>query len=207
MAALIGYVLGSIPFGLIAGRLARGVDVRDFGSRRTGGTNVMRVLGARWAILVTTLDAGKGALAAILGRASGVDSEAGAALAAFAAAAGHIYPIFARFRGGRGVATLLGGLSAIFWPAAVAAIAAAMVVIWRTRYVSLGSLIAAVTAVLAVAAGRQAALVGWPSLGYAVVTAVLVAAVHHDNIQRLRAGTERRIGRPSPTSEPADRDL
>lgn len=199
----IGYLLGSIPFGLIAGKLVRGIDVRNYGSKRTGGTNVLRVLGPRWAITVGLLDVLKAAAAALIGRSWGGDPGAAAALAAFAAAVGHIYPIFAGFRGGRGVATMLGGMLVIAWPAVVVAIVIAVAVIKITRYVSLGSILAAASTIFTVGLLFAAGDATWHSLAYAVAVAILVIAVHYDNIQRLRAGVERKFGqRISAVEEP-----
>ena len=200
LTTVIGYLLGSIPFGLIAGRLVRGIDVRDYGSGRIGGTNVLRVLGGRWALTIGLLDAGKAALAALIGQWWGADPALAAASAAFAAALGHIFPIFAGFRGGRGVASMLGGLLIVCFPALVAAAAAALAAIRITRYVSLGSIMAAVTAPLValmlVASGRAS----YVALFYAAAIGTLVIVSHKDNIQRLRAGTERKLGERVATS-------
>ncbi len=200
LTTVIGYLLGSIPFGLIAGRLVRGIDVRDYGSGRIGGTNVLRVLGGRWALTIGLLDAGKAALAALIGHWWGDDPALAAASAAFAAAVGHIFPIFAGFRGGRGVATMLGGLAMVCFPALVAAAAVALAAIRLSRYVSLGSIMAAVTAPLValvlVVSGRAPSV----ALIYAAAIGMLVIVSHKDNIQRLRAGTERKLGERAPRS-------
>src|SRR5690349_11415471 len=146
LTMIIGYMLGSIPFGLIAGRLVRGVDVREYGSGRTGGTNVLRLLGRRWAVTIGLLDAGKAILAGLIGHRLGRDPALAAGLGAFMAAVGHIYPIFANFRGGRGVATMLGGLLVVSWPAMLTVSGIALAVIRVTHYVSLGSVLAAASA-------------------------------------------------------------
>jgi glycerol-3-phosphate acyltransferase PlsY len=194
LTTIIGYVLGSIPFGLIAGRLVRGVDVREYGSGRTGGTNVLRVLGSRWAVTICLLDAGKAAAAALIGYIWGGEPAAAAAFAAFAAAVGHIYPLFAGFRGGRGVATMLGGLLVVSWPAMLTASGVALAVIRMTRYVSLGSILGAISAPLVTLMLLIAGNAPSSALLYTVAIAALVIISHKDNIQRLRAGTERKLG-------------
>ena len=115
LAALLGYLLGAIPVGLIIGRLARGIDLREFGSHRTGATNALRILGLRAAALVFLLDVGKGVAAVILARLLFADDplvEWAAAVAGFAALVGHNWSIFIRFTGGRGVATSAGAADA-----------------------------------------------------------------------------------------------
>lgn len=202
LTMIIGYMLGSIPFGLIAGRLVRGVDVREYGSGRTGGTNVLRLLGSRWAIAIGLLDGGKAVLAGLVGHWWGGDPALAAGLAAFMAAVGHIYPIFANFRGGRGVATMLGGLLIVSWPAALTVSGVALAVIRVTRYVSLGSVLAAaaapvVTFMLMLAGHAQST-----DFYYATAIALLVIVSHKDNIERLRAGTERKLGERVATNAP-----
>ena len=198
VAVALGYLLGAIPVGVIMSRLAGGDDLRKIGSRRTGSTNALRALGPRWAALVLLLDIAKGAAAVLLARwlvGPVAGSEWIAAAAGAAAVAGHTWSIFIGLRGGRGVATAGGGLLALE-PLAVAILIPVMLaVIWRWRYVSAGSLTGVVLAPLVAAA---LAAVGWASVapvGYGLVVAVLVTASHRDNIARLRAGSERRIGR------------
>lgn len=202
LTSIIGYMLGSIPFGLIAGRLVRGVDVREYGSGRTGGTNVLRLLGSRWAITIGLLDAGKAVLAGLIGHWWGGDPPLAAGLAAFMAAVGHVYPIFANFRGGRGVATMLGGLLIVSWPAALTVSGVALAVIRVTRYVSLGSVLAAAAApvvtFMLMITGRARST----DFIYATAIAVLVIVSHKDNIERLRAGTERKLGERIATNTP-----
>lgn len=197
LAALGGYLLGAIPSGVIVGRL-RGVDPRRGGSGRTGATNAMRTLGTAMALVVLLADVGKGVLAVLLGglAAAQLDGSAswGAALAGTAAAIGHVRSIFIGFTGGRGVATGAGAMLVLAPLAVAAAVPVLVLAVWRTRYVSLGSILAALT-VATVAVALH--LVGQVSLGAAVaaiaIGAVVVAA-HADNIERLRAGTERRLG-------------
>ena len=151
--ALIGlaYLIGAIPFGLLAGRLAGDVDLREHGSRRTGTTNALRTLGLGWAVAVFVLDVAKGAVAVLLARALYEAGPAGsaewvAAAAGVAAVVGHNWSVFIGFGGGRGVATSAGGLL-IISPWTLAVIAPVMaIVVWQSRYVSLGSVVAAAAA-------------------------------------------------------------
>jgi acyl phosphate:glycerol-3-phosphate acyltransferase len=204
---LAAYLLGAVPFGYLAGRL-RGIDVRAVGSGNIGATNVARALGKPWGIAVFLLDAGKGYVAAgplawlTLSLMAGAPAEgllrSGLApLYALAVSAGHNWPVFLGFRGGRGVATTAGALLAIATlPAAVGlATWAAMVAIFR--YVSLASLVAAlVTPGLCIAlAARDGKLAAtWPVWGLTVVLAVLIFLRHRANIGRLLRGQEPKIG-------------
>jgi glycerol-3-phosphate acyltransferase PlsY len=189
-AVALGYLLGSIPFGLIATRLAGGVDVREYGSGKTGFTNSLRVLGLKRALPVFAGDFLKGLAAALLPFLWSDDPWARAA-GGLAAVCGHVWPLFAGFRGGRGVLTGLGVLIALS-PIAVAPVA--VLVLKTTRYMSLTSITGA-----ALAAGMFAAfaVADWHPWAFATVAAAgaaLIIALHHDNIARLRAGTERRVG-------------
>jgi len=192
VAVAVGYLIGAIPSGVLIGRL-RGVDPRDSGSGRTGTTNALRSLGPRWAAAVALLDVAKGIVAVIAGGAIGPEPWAGA-LAGVAAVVGHVRSVFIGFGGGRGVATGAGAMLVLAPLAVLASLPEFGLVVWRTRLVSLGSMLAAVTVAL-VATALYA--VGWAGIE-AVVAAALIGLVvvlaHADNIQRLMAGTERRIG-------------
>lgn len=198
LAIFAGYLLGAIPSGVIVGRL-RGTDPRAGGSGRTGATNAMRTLGTGLAVVVLLADVAKGVLAVLLGGviagALGESETWGAALAGAAAVVGHVRSVFIGFSGGRGVATGAGAMLGLAPLAVLAAVPVLALAVWRTRYVSLGSILAAVTvAVVAVVLH----LAGWIGLGAAVAGVVIAAVVvvaHADNIERLRAGTERRLGR------------
>jgi glycerol-3-phosphate acyltransferase PlsY len=197
LAALIGYLLGAVPFGLIVGRLTRGIDLRDYGSHRTGATNALRTLGLPAAALVFLLDVGKGVAAVLLPRALFAGDplvEWAAAVAGFAAIVGHNWSAFIGFTGGRGVATSAGALGAMS-PWTILVLAPIVVgIIWRTRYVSLGSISGGLLApvITTVVWAADAATV--PAIAYAAASGLLVTAAHADNIARLRSGTERRIG-------------
>ncbi len=201
-----GYILGSIPFGVIISRWSARVDVRDFGSGKTGATNVLRVAGKKAALTAVLLDFFKGTLAVFLagllfrGDSLALTSgywglAAGAqVLAGMAAVGGHKWPVFLSFRGGRGVATYFGGLLALYPPAAVVGGGILFLSVGLTRYVSVGSIIGAVSALVLL---LPLTLFYGVSLAYLVFTlfgAVFIIVVHRDNIARLRAGKERKIG-------------
>ncbi|GMU41762.1 MAG: glycerol-3-phosphate acyltransferase [Chloroflexota bacterium] len=192
--AAIGYFLGAIPFGLLAGRLARKGDLREYGSGKTGFTNALRTLGLRWALFVILGDVLKGTVAVLIGRYL-IGEPAAAAAAGFAAVFGHVFPVYAGFRGGRGVATAFGAFLGVSPPAALALAlcGAAILAIWR--YASLMSVtgVAAGLVVIGVmtAVGR---LDPAYALLFAVPTATLVEVSHIPNIRRLLAGTEPKLG-------------
>ncbi len=187
LAFAIGYLLGSIPFGLLLTRVAGTADIRAIGSGNIGATNVLRTGRKDLAAATLLLDALKGAAAALIG---GLFSPLDALFAAVGAFAGHIAPVWLKFRGGKGVATYLGCLFALHWPSGLAfcAIWLAAAALWR--YSSLSALLASLASpavLFAFGRGEQAAVV-------AVMTALLWWK-HRENISRLLAGTESRIGR------------
>jgi acyl phosphate:glycerol-3-phosphate acyltransferase len=197
LSAIAGYLIGAVPSGVIVGRL-RGIDPRSGGSGRTGATNAMRTLGTGLAAVVLVADLLKGVAAVLLGAwiAGGLGaSEAwGAALGGLAAVVGHVRSLFIGFTGGRGVATGAGAMLVLAPVAVLAAVPVLLIAIWRTRYVSLGSILAAATVA---AAAVVLHLLGETSLPVAVAAVGIGAVVilaHADNIERLRAGTERRLG-------------
>jgi glycerol-3-phosphate acyltransferase PlsY len=197
LAALAGYLLGAFPSGVIVGRV-RGTDPRSAGSGRIGTTNALRTLGVAGAVAVLAMDVAKGAAAALAGGAIGEAMGAGGswpgAVAAVAAVVGHVRSLFIGFGGGRGVATGAGAL-AVLAPLSVAAgIPVFALVVWRTRYVSLGSIAATLTAAAVVAALVWDGSLEASALVAAVAIVVVVVVSHADNIERLRSGTERRLG-------------
>ncbi len=182
----IGYLLGSIPFGLLLTR-SQGIDIRSVGSGNIGSTNVLRTGNKGLAAATLLLDAGKGAVAVLLARQFG-GTEA-AMLAGVAAFIGHCYPVWLTFRGGKGVATLLGVALAAVPLAGVIALLAWAAAAALTRFSSVGGLAAAVAAPVAAIA------LGFPHSGYALaLMSVILVWKHRENIARLRAGTESRIG-------------
>lgn len=191
---LIAYLLGSVPFGYLVGRL-QGIDVTRYGSGRTGGTNVGRLLGWRGFLLTAIGDMGKTVVAVLLARAV-LQNEWAAVAAGLAAVIGHDWSLYLNGRGGRGVGPSFAVLL-LFSPLAALAglVVFGLVILWK-RYVSLGSLTGTaagmIAVVLAVAVGGQPAA----HLGFGLVAAPLIFFQHRDNIQRLLAGTERRLGEP-----------
>ena len=202
---VLGYLLGSIPFGYFLSRRQARVDVRQYGSGKTGATNVLRTAGRKWALLVATLDVLKGVLAVVFaGLIVGTDllvvgnlgfgALVAQVLAALAAIVGHNWSVFLKFKGGRGVATFFGGLVALCPPAAIFGGEIIIIGAGLTKFVSLGSIAGAV--------GSYAILVpltilnGFPVeyLFYALVGAVIILVMHRDNIRRLISGKERKFG-------------
>jgi glycerol-3-phosphate acyltransferase PlsY len=192
---VVGYLAGSIPFGVIAARLSGGTDPREVGSGRTGGTNALRALGRKWAAFVVTGDLAKGALPVLLARiATGGDSTAEVFVAA-AAVIGSARSIFLGFHGGRGVGTGVGTMLVIQPVAVILAAPVFFLAILITRYVSLGSLLGSAAmfpAMLLIWAVAQ----GWVPPAYllwAAVGPVLIWIAHADNIERLLKGEERKF--------------
>jgi glycerol-3-phosphate acyltransferase PlsY len=186
LALVLGYLVGSIPFGVLLTRAAGGGDLRTIGSGNIGATNVLRTGRKGLALLTLLLDGGKGAVAVLVAGAYAPDLAAPAAIAAFL---GHLYPIWLRFRGGKGVATLLGITLAMLWPAGIA-----FMIVWAagaliTRYSSVAGMAGAVAAPVA------AALVGEFGLVLLFLAfAFLVLWRHRANLERLLMGTEPQIG-------------
>jgi glycerol-3-phosphate acyltransferase PlsY len=196
LAAVGGYLLGSIPFGVILTRLATGQDVRSIGSGNIGATNVLRTGRKDLALATLILDAGKGAAAFLIAQALFPDVAAIAAVAGGAAFLGHLFPVWLGFKGGKGVATFFGLLLAAAWPLGLMAAATWLLVAVLFRMSSLAALISAVaTPLLAL---LPLPLMGLPASGpvlaLSVATAGLIWLRHHENIARILKGTEPRIG-------------
>ncbi len=189
-----GYLLGSVPFGLVVGYLWLRRDIRKSGSGKTGATNVLRTAGKLPAALVIVGDISKGAVPALLGRFLWDDAGVAAAGAA-AAITGHIWPVFAGFRGGRGVATAFGGILGLTPVVAVTFPVLAALVLLSTRYVSLMSITVTPIAALIVLGGAIAGWQPWPYVGYVLVAVALIEYMHIPNMRRLIAHTEPKIGR------------
>ncbi len=189
LAIIAAYLLGSVPFALLLSRRWSATDLRAVGSGNLGATNVLRASGVGAGVLVAVLDAIKGAASVALAMRMSADPAAPAA-AGLAAIIGHIYPMWTRFRGGKGVATAC-GVFAVLTPVAVApSLLVFLVAVWVSKYVSLGSILATITLPsIAYAAGAPAA-----SLLAAFAAAALILFRHRSNLTRLLGGTERRIG-------------
>ena len=188
LSVALGYLVGSVPFAFLLAQ-RRGVDLRRVGSGNVGAANVLRTSGFTAAVLSLGLDAGKGAVAVLLAQRL-TEGPATPVAAGLAAVIGHIYPVWLRFRGGKGVATAA-GVFAVLAPMTLAIASVVFVLtVWVTRYISAGSMAAAIT--LAVATGASdvapAVVVG------AAVSALIIVHRHRANLARLVAGTERRVG-------------
>ncbi|WP_299587920.1 glycerol-3-phosphate 1-O-acyltransferase PlsY [uncultured Tateyamaria sp.] len=189
--AVIGYVLGSIPFGMVLARVMNLGNLRDIGSGNIGATNVLRTGNKTAAALTLLLDAGKGAAALLLARAL-TGAEDAAQLAGLAAMFGHCYPVWLGFRGGKGVATFLGLLLALHWPVGIAACIAWLVGAGISRISSMGALVAAAASTFFMM------FLGKPdALFLGVILTLLIFWRHRANISRIRAGTEPKIGQKS----------
>jgi len=198
-----GYLLGSIPSGWLAGRWLAGVDIRQHGSGSTGATNVLRVVGKGPALVVFLVDVLKGTAAVLLAKAwlepaglegGGWGVDAWVVAAGLAALAGHIWPVWLGWKGGKAVATGLGMLLGLAWPVGLACFGIFLTVLSLSRIVSLSSVVAALSLPLL--------MLGWfgsgglrPAyLALAVITMVLVVWRHRANLKRLLEGTEPRLG-------------
>ena len=186
--AMIAYIIGSIPFGLILARVMGLGNLRDIGSGNIGATNVLRTGSKKAAALTLLLDGGKGAVVVLLARAY-ADADA-AQIAAFAVMIGHCFPVWLKFRGGKGVATFLGLLYALAWPIGIAACLSWLVTALVFRFSSLAALVAAASTMV------WAVVLGEPQIF--MLCAFLIALIfwrHAGNIRRLVDGTEGKIGK------------
>lgn len=193
---IAAYLLGSIPFGFLIVRASEGGDIRETGSGGTGATNVTRRAGKKAGALTLMLDALKGALAVLLARwflSVNSDINWWVAAAAVLAVIGHIFPIWLGFRGGKGVATGVGVFLALAPVALIGSIIVFVLIVWATRYISLGSIVA--TAIFPVCVLAQSAYLKTlpriaPIITAAIVGGALIIFMHRANIARLAAGTE-----------------
>jgi glycerol-3-phosphate acyltransferase PlsY len=189
LALIGGYALGSIPFGLVLTRLAGTTDIRGIGSGNIGATNVLRTGRKDLAAVTVILDALKGTLAVLIAWHFGLYPAMAAALGAFL---GHLFPVWLGFRGGKGVATFVGCMVGLYWPAALAFGIVWLGVAFVTRYSSAAGIAGVIASVVVLA------LLG--SLERAVIAFIMVLLIlwkHRENIARLKAGTETRIGKGS----------
>ena len=216
---LASYLLGSIPCGLLISK-SQGLDIREHGSRNIGATNVWRVMGKKWGLLAFVGDTAKGWLAVLLGmwlaarwsvtldlpHVHILPPDFAGITAALGCILGHTFPVWLRFKGGKGVATSLGVILGMMPLAALIDFAIWGVVFKVSRYVSLASIVAAGALPVAVIglmffgpAQGWGAVHGWGNFYFAVAAAALVIKRHTANLQRLRAGTELRVGAPKTT--------
>ena len=186
LALLFGYLLGSIPFGLVITKAAGTQDIRTIGSQNIGATNVLRTGRKDLAAATLLLDAAKATVAILIAARWGEAPPMAAALGAFA---GHVFPVWLKFRGGKGVATFIGCLLGLYWPAAILFALVWLAVAKVTRYSSLAALVASALAPFAFFATGQG-----PQGLLSLVLAAMIFFTHRDNIARLRAGSESRIG-------------
>jgi len=193
---LAAYLLGSVPFGYLIGREGAGVDVRKVGSGNVGATNVWRVAGKRPALAVLLLDLAKGCLPVLLGRVLGAPVVV-LGTVAVAAVVGHVFPLFLGFRGGKGVATAIGAFLPLALPAALGAIGVfGLLLAWK-RYVSLASVVAAISFPLWVSVMGSTGWLNepwWPVLVAGAAVATLIVVRHRDNLRRIQNASESRIG-------------
>ena len=210
LALAAGYLLGAVPVGWLVSRLYRGIDVRQFGSRRTGATNVLRTLGPGAAACVVIGDVAKGALAVVLARLilAGAPDTAihiAEAVGALGALAGHNWSVFINWTGGRGVLVSTGAVLMLFPPVIPVCAAIAFAVIALSRLVSLGSLVGVVLTASGVIAVVVLGREPWPYAVFAAVGASVIIVQHRDNIERILAGTERKLGQPEAAGPSAGR--
>lgn len=196
IALLIAYLLGSIPTGYWAGKLLKGIDIREHGSRSTGATNVLRTLGKAPAIVVLLVDIFKGVVAVAITRAlfaqPGLEAQMpwAATLSALLAVVGHSKSIWLGFKGGKSAATGLGLLYALAWPVGLGATATFLITLGISRIVSLGSILTAIAAPILMLIFHQPL----PYFLFGLLAGIYVLVTHRANIQRLLAGQEPRIG-------------
>ena len=203
-AALAGYLLGSIPFGVLAGRFFGDRDPRAFGSGKTGATNVLRTLGPGPAAIVVAGDVLKGALAVLLarliffgGHADPTLQATAEAVAGFCAILGHNYSLLIGFKGGRGVLTGAGAMLVMAPFTTLIGFLCAAMPIAITRYVSLGSILGAAGSIVTELILLLTHHDSLPHFIYILVGGVVIIVSHHDNIERLLNGTERKLGQPA----------
>lgn len=195
VAILLAYLVGSFPTGLVIGKLFFGKDPRQQGSKATGATNIFRVFGAKAAIPVVCIDVGKGALAVVLaawvGQNSALPREVLQIAGAVAAMVGHVFPVFAGFRGGKGVATGAGALIVMAPVAAIFCALGFLLVVGLTGIVSASSITAAIILPIALALGAQGSPPNPWLLGMGIAIAIFIVFTHRANIGRIMRGEEK----------------
>ena len=186
---ILGYLLGSIPSGWLAGRWLKGIDLRELGSGSTGATNVLRQVGKGPALVVFLIDVGKGAAAVLVARALGLGDWI-QVLAGLTALAGHIWPVWLNFKGGKAVATGFGMFLGLAWPVGLASFGVFLLTLWLFRIVSLSSVLAAVSLPLL--------MICFSGIGsYILIALVAMGLVlwrHRSNLARILEGSEPKVG-------------
>lgn len=194
---LTAFLFAAVPWGVVLGRWIKGIDVRNYGSGGSGATNSLRTLGWKIAVAVLLLDFGKGVIPVVIARWADLPNWA-IGMSAVAATAGHCWSPYIRFRGGKGMATG-GGASVALFPWLVLFGALVVLVVWRTRYVSLGSILTAILGPLtAVVLALFGVVSGWWAAGI-VGIGIIIVFQHRTNIDRLLKGTERKFGHKEST--------
>lgn len=192
----LSYLLGSVPWGYMLLAWRRGLDIREYGSGRTGMSNVLRTAGGKTAGLVFALDLGKGLVAVLLAR-EVIGTTSGEVAAGLCALVGHNWPVFLQFRGGRGILTGFGGLWVMApWVAAIGTVAFIFITL-ISRYVSLGSVLGLIITCIAMLALSLVGLYSSTYTLYVFLGSAIIIWQHRDNIRRIRQGNERRLGNPA----------
>ncbi len=189
----IGYLLGSLPTGYLAGKWLSNVDLREIGSGSTGATNVLRHIGKRAALVVFLIDVGKGMAPVLLAKGLNLD-DLWQVIAGISSLSGHIWPIWLRWKGGKAVATGLGLFLGISWPVGLASLGVFLIVLSFSKIVSLSSVFAAVSLPLLMFLSFSDKEVSYVYLLLSLVSMLLVIWRHRSNINRLLKGTEPKIG-------------
>jgi glycerol-3-phosphate acyltransferase PlsY len=199
LCLVLGYLMGAVPFSLVVARLTKGIDLRQHGSGNLGAANTFRTLGPGPGVAVLLLDAGKGVASAVVAAAlwrssSGLGKTDLMLLAGLAAIVGHIWTVFASFKGGKGVATAAGVFAAVAPAAFVICLGVWTATVVLSRYISLGSILAAVSLPVAVYLTAARETQGWKRiLLVSVLVAVIVVVRHRGNIARILRGNERKF--------------
>ena len=192
----LAYLMGSISWGYILLQWNMGVDVREYGSGRTGMSNVLRTGGVKSAAVVLTLDIAKGIIAVILARQI-IGTHGAEVTAGLIVLVGHNWPVFLGFKGGRGILTALGGLALMVPVAALVATATFLTITYLSRYISLGSVVGVVIGAISILALALANISSDTYMIYGFIAGIIIVWQHRDNIQRIREGSERQLGQPA----------
>ena len=193
LGCLIAYLLGSIPFSVWIGKTFYGIDVREHGSGNAGATNTLRVLGKKTGFIVLFLDSLKGFLAANVVSVLDLDESLllnYQMLFGMMAVIGHIYPIFAGFKGGKGIATLLGIVIAMSWKVSLVCMLCFVLIVWITRFISVGSMLTCILSPLFVLVIHGKEMV---FIYFCIGVALMVVYTHKSNIKRLLSGNENKF--------------